>query len=117
MSLIDRIVKRLKSVPEGEGTMFDNTTIFYFPDGGETHHSIGSEYPFIVLSGDNTRVDLRRRYIRLPNYGQAGHKTLGNWYTTLLNAYGNSIEHYGAIDNGLLKFGHDQKGPIKQFLV
>ena len=117
MSLIDRIVKRLKSVPEGGGTMFDNTTIFYFPDGGETHHSRGSEYPFVVISGDNTRVDLRRRYVRLPNYGQVGHKTLGNWYTTLLNAYGNSIEHYGAIDNGLLKFGHDQKGPIEQFLV
>ena len=28
--------------------------------------------PSIILSGDNARVDLRRRYIRLPNYGQAG---------------------------------------------
>ena len=38
MAVIDRIVKRLKSVPEGDGTMFDNTMLFYFPDGGETHH-------------------------------------------------------------------------------
>ena len=115
MTLVDRIVKRLKSVPEGEGTMFDNTMIFYFPDGGETHHSHGWEYPFIILSGDNARVDLRRRYIRLPNYGQPGHSTLGNFYTTLLNAYGNSIEHYGALDTGLTKFGHGQTGTIKQF--
>ena len=95
--------------------MFDNTMLFYFPDGGETHHSHGWEYPFIILSGDNARVDLRRRYIRLPNYGQLGHSTLGNFYTTLLNAYGNSIEHYGALDTGLTKFGHGQTGPIKQF--
>ena len=101
MKVIDRIVKRLKSVPEGDGTMFDNTMLFYFPDGGETHHSHGWEYPFIILSGDNARVDLRRRYIRLPNYGQPGHSTLGNFYTTLLNAYGNPIEHYGALDTGL----------------
>ena len=115
MKLVDRIVNRLKSVPEGDGTMFDNTMLFYFPDGGETHHSHGWEYPFIILSGDNARVDLRRRYIRLPNYGQDGHSTLGNFYTTLLNAYGNPIEHYGALDTGLTKFGHGQKGPIKQF--
>ena len=116
MTLVDRIVKRLKSVPEGNGTMFDNTLLFYFPDGGETHHSHGWEYPFIILSGDNARVDLRRRYIRLPNYGQPGHSTLGNFYTTLLNAYGNPIEHYGALDTGLTKFGHGQTGPIKHFL-
>ena len=96
--------------------MFDNTMIFYFPDGGETHHSRGTEYPFVVMAGDNTRVDLRRRYVRLPNYGQAGHRTLGNWYTTLLNAYGNPVQHFGALDNGLLKFGHDQTGAISDFL-
>ena len=33
-----------------------------------------------------------------------------------LNAYGNSVEHYGAIDTDLTKFGHDQTGSIKQFL-
>lgn len=114
MTLIDRIVTRLKSVPEAGGTMFDNTMIFYFPDGGETHHSHGTEFPFVVMAGDNARLNLGRRYIRLPNYGQPGHKTLGNWYTTLLNACGNPIKHYGALDVGLKNI--DQQGPIKQFL-
>ena len=117
MTLIDRIVTRLKSVPEAGGTMFDNTMLFYFPDGGETHHSHGTEFPFVVLAGDNAKLNLGRRYIRLPNYGQEGHRTLGNWYTTLLNAFGNPIEHYGAHDVGLNKFGIDQTGPIRQFLV
>lgn len=113
MRVIDQIVSRLKSVPEGRGTMFDNTLLFYFPDNGETHHSHGTEWPFLVLGGANRRLNLGRRYIRLPGYAQPGHKTLGNWYTTILNAYGNPVEHYGALDVGLAM---DQKGPIERFL-
>lgn len=116
MTLVEKIVTRLKSVPEGSGTMFDNTMLFYFPDSGETHHSHGTEFPFVVLSGRNSPLNIARRYIRLPNYGQPGHKTLGNWYTTLLNAFGNPIAHYGDVDTGLAKFNINQKGPIEQFL-
>jgi hypothetical protein len=113
MTVIDSIVSRLKSVPEADGTMFDNTMLFYFPDNGETHHSNGSEWPFLVLAGDNTQLDIGRRYMRLPGYGKPGHKTLGNWYTTILNGYGNSINHFGSPDVGLTI---DQTGPIEQFL-
>jgi len=114
MTLIDRIVKRLKSVPENGGTMFDNTMICYFPDGGETHHAKGTEFPFIVLAGDNAKLNIGRRYIRLPYWGRDKHKTLGNWYTTLLNAYGNPIHHYGDIDTSLKG---EQTGPIKEFFA
>ncbi|MDA0374160.1 MAG: DUF1552 domain-containing protein [Planctomycetota bacterium] len=116
MRLIDRIATRLKAVPEGDGTMFDNTTILYFPDGGETHHSHGTEYPFVLVAGRNTRLALGHRYLRLPDYGQPGHRTLGNLHTTLLRAHGRDIEHYGALDTGLDKFGIDQKGPIPELL-
>lgn len=116
MALIDTIVTRLKSVPEGSGTMFDNTMLFYFPDNGETHHSHGTEYPFIVMSGKNSKIDIAGRYIRLPGYGKEGHKTLGNWYTTILNAYGNPIKHYGDFDTGLTSLGINQSGVIPQFL-
>lgn len=117
MVLIDIIVKRLKAVPEGDGNMFDNTMLFYFPDNGETHHSNGSEWPFVILAGRNSKMNLGRRYIRLPYWGKEGHQTLGNWYTTILNAYGNPIKHYGDLDLGLSKYTSNQTGPIKQFLV
>jgi hypothetical protein len=97
--------------------MFDNTVLLYFPDNGETHHSHGTEWPFIVMAGNNVRLDVSGKYIRLPFYGEHGHKTLGNWYTTILNAYGNPIPHYGALDTGLAKYGIDQLGPIEQFLA
>ena len=117
MTLVDTIVRRLKSVPEGNGTMFDNTMLFYFPDNGETHHSSGIEWPFLVLSGRNAKLNIAGRYIRLPHWGTEGHMTLGNWYTTILNAYGNPIKHYGELDLGLNKHTADQTGPIKRFMV
>jgi Protein of unknown function (DUF1552) len=117
MALIDTIVKRLKSVPEGSGTMFDNTMLFYFPDNGETHHSHGTEWPFIVMAGRNSRLNVAGKYIRLPAHGKEGHKTLGNWYTSILNAYGNPIKHYGDFDVELTSRGIDQSGPIREFLA
>lgn len=117
MTLIDTIVRRLKSVPEGKGTMFDNTMLCYFPDNGETHHSVGIEWPYLVLSGRNAKLDIAGRYIRLPFWGKEGHKTIGNWFTTILNAYGNPIKHFGDLDLGLNKYTLDQTGPIERFLV
>lgn len=116
MALINKIITRLKGVPEADGNMFDNTMLFYFPDNGETHHSTGIEWPFVVFSGRNAKLDIAGRYIRLPHYGEEGHQTLGNWYTTLLNAYGNPIEHYGELDVALERMKRKQKGPIKQFV-
>ena len=113
---VNTIVERLKAVPEGKGTMFDNTVILYFPENGEGHHSWGTEAPFIVLAGDNCNLDMTGRYIRLPYHGNEGHKTIGNWYTTLLNAYGNPIEHYGDPDIEMARKKHDQTGAIQQLM-
>ena len=117
MGIVDSIIKRLKAVPEGDGNMFDNTMILYFPDNGETHHSTGIEWPFMIFAGRNSKLNIAGRYIRLPKHGVEGHKTLGNLYTTILNAYGNLIPHFGDSDLVLERLKIDQKGPIKQFLA
>jgi hypothetical protein len=114
---IARIVERLKAEPEGNGTMFDNTMIMYFPEGGETHHGFGLEAPFVILAGNHCNLDLTGRYLRLPYHATEGHKTIGNWYTTLLNAHGNSIKHYGDLDLTMQRNRLDQMGPIQRFLT
>ncbi len=116
MEQVATIIKRLEETPEGNGSMFDNTMIMYFPEGGETHHGKGTEAPFVVLAGDNCKLDMSGRYIRLPQHGTEGHKTIGNWYTTLLNAYGNPIKHYGDFDLEMARKKFDQVGAIKQFM-
>ena len=114
---IKTIVEELKATPEGNGTMFDNTMIMYFPENGETHHGVGKESPFVIMSGRNCNLDIAGRYIRLPYLGIEGHKTLGNWYTTLLNAHGNPLEHYGDLDLEMARKKLDQTGSIKQFMA
>jgi len=114
---VKTIIDKLKAIPEGKGTMFDNTMVMYFPENGEGHHSQGTEAPFIVMAGDNCALNMLGRYIRLPNHGTEGHKTIGNWYTTLLNAHGNPIEHYGDFDLEMDRLKLDQTGAIKQFLA
>jgi hypothetical protein len=117
MKQVHSLVTRLKGVPEGDGTMFDNTTIIYMPETGAGHHNPDNEAPMVVLSGKNSRLDIAGRYIRLPFHGTEGHKTMSNWYTTLLNAYGNPIEHYGDLDLKMQRNGLDQHGAIDQFIA
>ena len=111
-----RIGDKLKSVPEGNGTMFDNTTIVYMPETGAGHHGPNTEAPMVIMSGKNTKLDIAGRYIRLPFHATEGHMTLGNWYTTLLNANGNSIKHYGDLDLDMSRKKMPQMGNIKQFM-
>lgn len=113
---IRTIIERLKQVPEGKGNMFDNTMIMYFPENGETHHGVGKESPFLIMSGSNCNLNIAGRYIRLPYLGNEGHKTLGNWYTTLLNAHGNPIEHYGDLDPEMSRKKLPQTGSIAQLM-
>jgi hypothetical protein len=117
MTQIAKIVDRLKSIPEGSGTMFDNTTIVYMPETGAGHHGPDTEAPMVIMTGRNSKLDIAGRYIRLPFHATAGHKTLSNWYTTLLNAYGNPIEHYGDKDLEMSRKKMYQTGAIDQFLA
>ena len=116
MNQVRTLIEKFKEVPEGNGTMFDNTMIMYFPENGETHHGVGTEAPFLILSGNNCNLDIAGRYIRLPYLGNPGHKTLGNWYTTLLNAHGNPIGHYGDLDLEMARKKLPQTGAIQQFM-
>ena len=100
------------STPEKQKAMTD----ILVAANGEGHHSHGTEAPFVVLAGDNCKLDITGRYIRLPYHGTEGHKTIGNWYTTLLNAHGNPIEHYGDLDLEMSRKKLDQQGSIQQFL-
>lgn len=116
MKQVTTLVTKLKAIPEGNGTMFDNTTIIYMPETGAGHHGPDTEAPMVIMSGRNSKIDIAGRYIRLPFHGTEGHKTLSNWYTTLLNAYGNPIEHYGDLDLVMQRKRLKQLGAIDRFL-
>ena len=114
---VAKMVAKLKSVPERGGTMFDNTTIIYFPETGAGHHGPSTEAPMVIMTGKKSKLDIAVRFIRLPFHATEGHKTLGNWYTTLLNACGNPIEHYGDLDLAMSRKKMAQTGPIERFMA
>ena len=116
MKQVRTLVAKLKSIPEGNGTMFDNTTIIYMPETGAGHHGPDTEAPMVLITGKNSKLDIAGRYVRLPFHGTEGHKTLSNCYTTLLNAYGNPIEHYGDLDLTMQRNRLKQTGAIDRFM-
>lgn len=117
MKLLAYLALQLKAVPEGDGTLLDNTSIIYLSDSGNEHHGNLSQWPYLVLGGNGGRLNIAGRYIHYPEYGQAGHRTIGNWWTTWLNAFGHPIKHYGNMDLDLQKNGVPQEGPLAELIV
>ena len=117
MELVADLAKKLKAIPEGDGSMLDNTTIIYFSDSGNEHHANLQEWPYVVVGGSGGRLNITGQYVQYPAYGKEGHKTIGNWWTTWLNAFGNPIEHYGNFDLNLKKNGVPQKGALAELMV
>lgn len=111
--LIARLAKKLESVPEGAGTMLDNTVIIYLSDGAEGHHSRCWEWPFVMLGNAGGKLKAGR-YVDYPGYGQIGHRTTANLYTTFLNVAGSSAERFGMADPNLKDL--DQTGPLTELL-
>ena len=91
--------------------------IIYIPETGAGHHDPDTEAPKVVMTGRNSKLDFAGRFIHLPFHGTEGHKTLSNWYTTLVNAYGSPIEHYADLDLEMSRRNTHQTGPIEQFIA
>lgn len=112
--MIARLVKKLQAMPEGDGTMLDNTLIVYLSDGAEGHHSRCWEWPMVLLGNLGGKIKAGR-YLDFPGHGGKDHKHIGNLYTTLLHAIGDHRETFGQPDP-LLGRDVDQKGPIGAML-
>lgn len=115
--LLANLARKLSEVPEGNGTMLDHTMIIYFSDAANKHHADCIEWPYVVLGGCSGKLKLPGRYVRYPQYGDSGCRTIGNWWTTLLNAFGNPVGHYGNEDLVLKQNGQSALGPLNELIA
>jgi hypothetical protein len=115
--LLATMAKKLRAVPEGDGDMLDNTMIIFLSDSSDNHHGTGMEWPYLIVGGGGGKLKLPGRYLRYPKYGEQGCRTIGDWWTTLLNAYGNPIEYYGNEDLVLKQNGCSHAGPLEELLI
>ena len=116
-TLLADMAGKLRAVPEGDGNMLDNTMIVFFSDSANKHHGDCLEWPYVVLGGCGGKLNIPGRYIRYPKYGEDGCRTIGNWWTTLLNAFGNPIEHYGNEDLVLKQNGSSYRGSLSELMT
>ena len=81
------LAEKLDRVPEGDGTMLDNTLIVYLSCSGGDHHGGQADWPFLLLGGMADKLRMGR-YLEFPKYREQGHRTIGNLYLSFMQAAG-----------------------------
>src|SRR5262249_3653648 len=115
IGLMAKLADRLKAVPEGNGTMLDNTCMVFLSDAAECHHSTCFEWPMVILGNLGGKLKTGGRYIEIPRYGRTGHKTIANLYCTFLHAAGAPRDKFGTLDREIS--AETQTGPIAELLA
>lgn len=121
------LMKRLQSIPEGEGTMLDNTLVVFMSDSAERQHSQGTQWP-VVLMGNlggklkseqivtyplDTKVN-ENAYgeTRETANGRPENPTLNRLFCTLLHAAGAPRDNFNLLMPSL-----DKEGPLEELLA
>ena len=115
MELLAGMASKLDAVPEGDGSMLDNTVIVYLSDAGSTHHTGYDNMPTVVLGNMNGAFKTGR-YLHYPDYNQPGHRTLANLHRSLLHAAGLPFADFGDNDLGLNE-SINQAGLLEEFMA
>jgi hypothetical protein len=109
------LAKRLDAIPEGDGTMLDNTLIVWMSDSGEAHHGFCNEWPMVLVGNLGGRLKTAGRFLQFPKYQKTGHRTIANFYLALLHAVGDRRKSFGMEDKNLKDI--DQSGPLAEILA
>jgi len=109
------LAKRLDAIPEGDGTVLDNTLIVFMSDFAHDHHSQGLDWPLVLIGNLGGRLKTDGRFLQFPGHGKKGHRTMENFYLSLLHAVGDKRESFGVKDTDLLDL--DTAGPLAEIMA
>ncbi len=108
--MLVRIMETLESVPEGNGTMMDNTLIVYTSNNADKQHTNGANWP-VMLLGNCGGIFKTGCFTRLD-----GKRPINALYTTLLRAAGQNVERFNMTEQLARKFD-DKTGPLTELLA
>ncbi|MDB4491430.1 DUF1552 domain-containing protein [bacterium] len=115
LKYIANMAQKLDRVPEGNGTMLDNTLIVYMSCNGGDHHGGQADWPFVLLGGMANKLNMGR-YIEYPKHRETGHRTIANLYLSFMQAAGmEPPETFGQLDANLKDL--DLSGPLHELMV
>ncbi len=108
--MLVRIMETLESVPEGSGTMMDNTLIVYTSNNADKQHTNGANWP-VMLLGNCGGIFKTGCFTRLD-----GKRPINALYTTLLRAAGQNVDRFNMTEQQARKFD-DKTGPLAEVLA
>jgi hypothetical protein len=87
---VAHVWKRLRELPEGDGTMADNTVVMVVNGGGGRHHSGSGIHPIVLLASAERGPFKTGRFLTLPT-----RRYLGDLFFTVANAVGADLKAFG----------------------
>lgn len=108
--MLVRMMEALERVPEGSGTMMDNTLIVYTSNNADKQHTNGATWP-VVLLGNCGGLIKTGCFTQLD-----GKRPINALYTTLLRAAGKNVDRFNMNDQLARKFDAGV-GPLKEVLA
>jgi len=108
--MLVRIMEALESVPEGNGSMMDNTLIVYTSNNADKQHTNGANWP-VVLLGNIDGAFKTGCFTQLD-----GKRPINALYTSLLRAAGQNCDRFN-MDDKLAKKFDVATGPLKEILA
>jgi hypothetical protein len=108
--MLVKLMEELESVPEGSGTMMDNTLIVYTSNNADKQHTNGANWPVMLLgncdgifkSGCFTQLD--------------GTRPINALYTTILETVGVKMDRFNMSDKMAAKYDSGT-GVLKEILA
>lgn len=108
--MLVRIIEKLESIPEGSGTMMDNTLIVYTSNNADKQHTNGANWP-VMLLGDLDGAFKTGCFTQLD-----GKRPINALYTSLLRAAGQNVDRFN-MNEKLAKKYDSSNGPLKEVLA
>jgi len=109
--MLVKIMQELEKVPEGNGTMMDNTLIVYTSNNADKQHTNGANWPVVLLGNFNDRFKTGR-FTQLD-----GKRPINALYATIMQATtGKSVDRFNMNQKMAGKFDSNV-GPLKEVLA
>jgi hypothetical protein len=108
--MLVKLMEQLESVPEGSGTMMDNTLIVYTSNNADKQHTSGANWP-VMLLGNCGGIFKTGCFTQLD-----GKRPINALYSTLLNVSGVECERFNMSEKMAAKFDAGT-GPLREVLA
>ena len=108
--MLIKLMKSLEAIPEGNGTMMDNTFIVYTSNNGAKQHTNGDNWSYVLLGNGGGQFKT----------GQYTYMTdkrpLNDLYTTFLHGIGTPVDRFN-MSNTMAARNNSKVGPIEGILA